>query len=50
MADALNGYNLANDKVWNLYASLTGDDIREQPFWAPSSGPRNAGMTSSARG
>jgi hypothetical protein len=33
VADALNGYNLANDKVWNLYASLTGDDIREQPFW-----------------
>jgi hypothetical protein len=33
VADALNGYNLANDKVCNLYASLTGDDIREQPFW-----------------
>ena len=33
MADVLNGYNLANDKVRNLYTSLTGDEIQEQPFW-----------------
>ena len=33
VADALNGYNLANDKVWKLYASLTGDEIQEEPFW-----------------
>ncbi len=33
VADALNGYNLANDKVWKLYTSLTGDDIQKQPFW-----------------
>lgn len=34
LADVLPGYNLANDKVRNLYSSLTGDEIREQPFWA----------------
>jgi hypothetical protein len=34
VADALNGYNLANDKVSKLYTSLTGDEIQEQPFWA----------------
>ena len=33
VADALDGYNLVNDKVWKLYASLTGDDIQGQPFW-----------------
>ena len=33
VADVLNGYNLANDKVRNLYTSLTGDQIQEQPFW-----------------
>jgi len=33
MADILNGYNLANDKVRNLYTSVTGDEIQEQPFW-----------------
>ena len=33
VADVLNGYNLANDKVWNLYSTLTGDEIQEQPFW-----------------
>jgi hypothetical protein len=33
VADVLNGYNLANDKVRNLYASLTGDEIQAQPFW-----------------
>ena len=52
VADVLNGYNLANDKVWNLYSTLTGDEIQEQ-IRAPgpsSSGPRNAGITSSARG
>jgi hypothetical protein len=34
VADALNGYNLANDKVSKLYTSLTGDEIQERPFWA----------------
>jgi len=29
----LNGYDLANEKVRNLYTSLTGDQIQEQPFW-----------------
>jgi hypothetical protein len=33
LAEVLNGYNLANDKSWNLYTSLTGDQIQEQPFW-----------------
>lgn len=33
VADVLNGYDLVNDKVRNLYASLTGDDIQAQPFW-----------------
>ena len=33
VVDVLNGYNLGNDKVWNLYATLTGDPIQEQPFW-----------------
>ena len=33
LADILNGYNLANDKVRNLYTSVTGDGIQEQPFW-----------------
>jgi hypothetical protein len=33
VADILNGYNLANDKVRKLYASLTGDEIQVQPFW-----------------
>ena len=33
VGDALNGYNLANDKVRKLYTSLTGDAIQEQPFW-----------------
>jgi len=33
VADILNGYNLANDKVRNLYTSVTGDGIQEQPFW-----------------
>lgn len=33
VADALNGYNVANDKVLNFYISLTGDDLRERSFW-----------------
>ena len=33
VADVLNGYNLANDKVWNLYTRLSGDQIQDQPFW-----------------
>ncbi len=33
VADVLNGYNLGNEKVWNLYSTLTGDPIQEQPFW-----------------
>lgn len=33
LVDVLNGYNLGNDKVWNVYSTLTGDPIREQPFW-----------------
>jgi hypothetical protein len=33
LADALNGFNLSNDKVRNLYSSLTGDVIQGQPFW-----------------
>ena len=33
VANILNGYNLANDMVRNLYASVTGDEIQEQPFW-----------------
>ena len=33
VAGVLNGYNPANDKVRNLYTSLTGDEIQERPFW-----------------
>lgn len=33
VAGVLNGYNLADDKIRNLYTSLTGDEIQEQPFW-----------------
>lgn len=33
LADALNGYSLSNDKVRNIYTSLTGDEIQERPFW-----------------
>lgn len=33
VGDVLNGYNLANEKVWNLYTSLSGDEIQDQPFW-----------------
>jgi len=33
VADALSGYNLANEKVLKLYASLTGDEIQQAPFW-----------------
>ncbi|MBW6504270.1 hypothetical protein K0B90_08340 [bacterium] len=33
MSDALNGYSLSNDKVRNIYTSLTGDEIQERPFW-----------------
>jgi hypothetical protein len=33
VADVLNGYNLANEKVWNLYTRLSGDEIQDQPFW-----------------
>ena len=31
--DVLNGYNLANEKIWNLYSSLSGDRIQDQPFF-----------------
>ena len=33
VTDVMNGYNLANDKVLNLYTTLTGDTIQERPFW-----------------
>ncbi|MHB8832029.1 MAG: hypothetical protein ACYC9V_02475 [Desulfobacteria bacterium] len=33
VTDALTGYNVANDKVRNLYATLTGDEIQDRPFW-----------------
>lgn len=33
VADLMNGYNLANDKVLNLYTTLTGDEIQERSFW-----------------
>jgi hypothetical protein len=33
VADVLNGYDLADDQVRHLYASLTGDEIQAQPFW-----------------
>jgi hypothetical protein len=33
VADVFNGITLANDKVWNLYASLSGDRIQDQPFF-----------------
>jgi len=33
VANILNGYNPANEMVRNLYTSVTGDEIQEQPFW-----------------
>jgi hypothetical protein len=33
VADVMNGYNLANDRVLNLYTTMTGDAIQERPFW-----------------
>ena len=33
VAEILNGYNLADDKIRKLYASLTGDEIQDRPFW-----------------
>lgn len=33
MTGFLNGYNLADDKLRNLYTSMTGDKIEEKPFW-----------------
>jgi len=35
--DLLPRYNLANDKVRNLYVALSSDRIQDQPFW-PSVG------------
>ena len=32
-ANILTGYNLANDMVRKVYASVTGDEMQEQPFW-----------------
>ena len=31
--DMLSGYNLANERVRNLYVAMSGDKIHEQPFW-----------------
>ena len=33
VAAVLSGFDLADDKVWNLYASLSGDKIQDQPFF-----------------
>ena len=33
VVDVLTGYDFADDKVLNLYTSLTGDEIRNRPFW-----------------
>jgi hypothetical protein len=39
--DLLPGYNLANDRVRNLYNALTGDQIQKQSFWQAF---KNSGM------
>lgn len=31
--DFLNGYNLANDRIRNLYTALTGDAVQNAGFW-----------------
>jgi hypothetical protein len=31
--DLLSGYNLANDRIRNLYNAVTGSEIQKQPFW-----------------
>jgi hypothetical protein len=31
----LTNYNLANNKVSGLYIALSGDEIKQAPFWAP---------------
>lgn len=33
IAGFLNGYNLANERLRNLYTALTGDAIEDEPFW-----------------
>lgn len=42
--DFVNGYNLANPKIGNLFIALTGKQIRKQSFWKAferSAGRRN---------
>jgi hypothetical protein len=29
----LNGYNLANERLRNLYTALTGDNVQDETFW-----------------
>ncbi len=29
------GYNLANDRIRDLYNAVTGNQIQNQPFWGP---------------
>jgi ribosomal protein S12 methylthiotransferase accessory factor YcaO len=27
------GYSPKNDRIWDFYCTLTGDDIKQRPFW-----------------
>ncbi len=31
--DLLTGYNLANERIRNLYNAVTGNELQKQPFW-----------------
>jgi hypothetical protein len=33
IGDFLSGFNLANDRIRNLFVAVTGDQIHNQPFW-----------------
>ena len=47
VGDLLPGYNLANERVRNLYNALTGDQIQKQSFWKAfkeSASRRNAAV------
>jgi hypothetical protein len=33
VTDLINGYNLGNDRIRNLYVALTGDEVHKAVFW-----------------
>jgi hypothetical protein len=48
----MNGYNLANDRIRNVYVALTKDDVHKEVFWEEfkvSASRRNAIMHKGAQ-